>query len=174
MQLTNLTAAAALIAVSLSACSEHGDGLAMSNPKICASFNTPAPGSAQAAATQTAAVQAGPADAATPVDNCVRRWAYSLAGARDSAEVVAQAAVAACTPALTRWNQAGLDQQAQAAAPGATGAADQGISLVTGQATTPFAEHSAFASGHALLYVVQARAGRCAPPPVTNGAPAGA
>ena len=173
MQLTHLTAAAALIAVSLSACSEHGDGLAMSNPKICASFNTaPTQGGAQAAS--AAATQAGPADAATPVDNCVRRWAYSLAGARDSAEVVAQAAVAACTPALTRWNQAGLDQQAQAAAPGATGAADQGISLVTGQATTPFAEHSAFASGHALLYVVQARAGRCAPPPVTNGAPAGA
>ena len=165
MNLTNLTAAAALIAVSLSACSEHGDGLAMSNPKICASFATPAPGSAQAATTQ-----AGPADAATPVDNCVRRWAYSLAGARDSAEVVAQAAVAACTPALTRWNQAGLDQQAQAGA----SPADQGVSLVTGQATTPFTEHTAFANGHALLYVVQARAGRCAPPPVTNGAPAGA
>jgi hypothetical protein len=35
------------------------------------------------------------------------------------------------------------------------------------------AEHSAFAQGRALLYVVQARAGRCKAPPIENGAPTG-
>jgi len=155
-----LTAALALAAMGLSACGDRYDG--MSNPKICGDFKT-------AAAAQTGAPVAAPSDAATPVDECVRRWAYSLAGSRDSADIVAEAAVSACSGALTRWNQAGVNQQAQAeSAP-----PEQALSLLTGQPTNPFAEHSAFAHGRALLYVVQARAGRCAPPPAANGAPAG-
>ncbi len=158
MRKTNLTAACAaiaLIGVSLASCGERES--AMSNPKICANFNTT--GQAQAA-TAT--------DAATPVDNCVRRWAYSLAGSRDSADVIAEATVAACAGALTHWNQAGLQSpDANAGGP------EQALSLVTGQPTTSFAEHNTFAHNHALLYVVEARAGRCAPPPVTNGAPSG-
>jgi len=55
------------------------------------------------------------------------------------------------------------------------GAADaQAASLVTGEPTTPLAEHNSFAHNQALLYVVQARAGACAPPPATNGVPDGA
>ena len=53
------------------------------------------------------------------------------------------------------------------------GAGEQAVSLTTGEATNPMAEHSAFAQGRALLYVVQARAGHCAPPPAVNGAPTG-
>jgi len=34
-------------------------------------------------------------------------------------------------------------------------------------------EHYVFAQGRALFYVVQARAGKCAAPPMTNGAPTG-
>lgn len=146
------TALLALTALGLSACGEHD--ATMVNSKICADFKTATP-SASAAA-----------DPATPVDECTRRWAYSLAGSKDSAEVVAEAVVAACAPALSRWNQASLGQ-----APGATG--DQALSLRTGQPTNPLAEHSAFASGRALLYVVQARAGRCKAPPIENGAPTG-
>lgn len=140
----------ALAALGLSACGDHDD--AMVNSKICADFKTN-PGAAAAA------------DPATPVDECTRRWAYSLAGSKDSAEVVADAVVAACSAQLSKWNQASLGQP--------TGSGDQALSLTTGQPTNPLAEHNAFAQGRALLYVVQARAGRCKAPPVTNGAPAG-
>lgn len=143
----------ALAALGLAAC-ENGRET-MSNPKICADFrNNAGPGVTAAA------------DPSTPVDECARRWAYSLAGSRDGAEIVADAVVAACAPALSRWNQASLGQAAPAAG-------EQALSLTTGQPTNPLAEHSAFAQGRALFYVVQARAGRCKPPPVTNGVPAG-
>jgi len=155
-----LTAALALAAMGLSACGDRDEGTA--NAKICADFKTAGPAQAGAPA-------ASPSDAATPVDDCVRRWAYSLAGSRDSADVVAEASVAACAGVLTRWNQAGVNQQAQAEA----GPPEQALSLMTGQPTNPFAEHSAFAHGRALLYVVQARAGRCPPPPAANGVPTG-
>ncbi len=142
----------AIAALSLAAC-EDRDHDGMANPKICADFKT-APGAMAAS------------DPATPVDECARRWAYSLAGSRDSAEVVAEAVVAACAPVLSKWNQASLGQ----AAPGG---GEQALSLTTGQPTNPLAEHSAFAQGRALFYVVQARAGRCKAPPVKNGVPEG-
>lgn len=140
-----------LAAFGLAACEEPN---AMTNPKICADFKAAGPGAAAAA------------DPSTPVDECTRRWAYSLAGSRDSAEIVAEAVVAACAAQLSRWNQASLGQ----AAPGG---GEQALSLTTGQPTNPLAEHSSFAQGRALLYVVQARAGRCKAPPIENGVPVG-
>ena len=112
-------------------------------------------------ATKTAAA----ADAATPVDDCVRRWAYTLAPSSDDADAVSEAVVAACGGALSRWNQQNMGQGDPSA---------EALSIVTGQPTNPMAEHNAFAHGRALLYVVQARAGHCAPPPATAGAPEGA
>lgn len=153
--MTNLKPVMAVLAVAtlgLAAC-EDRDHDGMANPKICADF--------KAAPSVTAA-----ADPATPVEECTRRWAYSLAGSRDSADAVADAVVAACAPALSKWNQASLGQ----AAPGG---GEQALSLTTGQPTNPLAEHSAFAQGRALFYVVQARAGRCKAPPVKNGVPEG-
>ena len=138
----------ALATLGLAACENGHD--AMTNPKICADFKT-APGATAAA------------DPSMPVEECTRRWAYSLAGSKDSAEVVADAVVAACGAQLSKWNQSALGQ----------GSGEQALSLTTGQPTNPLAEHSAFAQGRALLYVVQARAGRCKPPPVENGAPIG-
>ena len=155
-----LTAALLLAAIGLSACEEHEGGRA--NSAICTDFKP-------ASTAQGGAMAGAASDAAQPVDECVRRWAYSLAGGRDSADVVADAATAACAGALTRWNQTGINQQAQDSASGQ----DQALSLVSGQPTNTFAEHNAFARGRALLYTVQARAGRCAPPPATNGVPAG-
>jgi len=153
-----LIATLAVAALGLSACDEHEGG--MVDSKICARFDT-------AGTAQPTAPAAG-ADLAAPVDECLRRWAYSLAGARDSANVVGEAVVAACGAALTRWNQTALSQPAQGGAQG------QGVSLMTGQPTDPLAAHDAFAHARALFYVVQARAGRCAPPPVKNGVPVGA
>jgi|SRR5579875_663234 len=146
-------AAAVLIAFTLSACERGGRA---SNPGICASFQSNASGSA---VTPTTAA----ADAAAPVDDCVKRWSYSLAGSSDAADVVADAVVAACGAAVSHWNQTTLAQPS-------TG---EGVSLTTGEPSNPLAEHATFARGRAILYVVEARAGRCSAPPVINGAPAG-
>ena len=78
--------------------------------------------------------------------------------------MVAEAAAAACGAQLSRWNQAALSQP---------GGGEEAASLMTGESTTPLAEHNAFTRARALFYVVQARAGNCTPPPVVNGAPEG-
>ena len=153
MNRNTLTGALALAAVGLTACGGHGEH--MVNSKICADFKATNPQTGAPAVT----------DAAAPVDDCVRRWAYSLAGSRDHADVVADAVVAACSAALTRWNQGGLGQPDSGPV--------QAMSITTGQPTNALAAHSDFARGRALLYVVEARAGRCAPPPTTNGVPTG-
>ena len=147
-----LTGAVALAAMALASCGPGREGT-MINAGICADFKAPA-----ASSTVTA-------DPAAPVEDCLHRWAYSLAGGRDSAEVVADATAAACGAALGRWNETALSQQG--------GAQPNALSLTSGQPTNALAEHAAFVHGRALFYVVQARAGRCAAPPATNGVPAG-
>jgi hypothetical protein len=138
-------------ALSLGACEQRHEMAA--NPKLCVDFKQ----------AKAAPIVPG-AEGAAPVEECVKRWAYSLAGAHDAAGTVAEAAMAACGVQLSRWNQQTLSQ------PGADIEAD---SITTGQPTTPLAEHNAYAASRALFYVVQARAGSCAPPPVTNGVPDG-
>lgn len=161
--------AACLAAAPLAACHRHHHLAA--NTGLCADFKTAANGQPI-----TANIPATGSDAAAPVDDCVRRWAYSLASARDQADVVAQSAVAACVGPLTRWNQATLAQPATGAgsADGAQGDGVQGVSLASGEPTSPLSAHADFAQQRALLYVVEARAGDCAPPPVSNGVPVGA
>ncbi len=155
-----LALALALTSMALSACGENDGG--MVNSKICADFKT--------SDAVKAATPATPSDAAAPVDECVRRSAYSLAGARDGAEVVAGAAVTACGTALSHWNQTAVDAPAY----DANGAPTAITSLITGQPTNAMAEHAAFAQRQALLYVVQARAGHCKAPPAVKGVPVGA
>ena len=165
-------AAIAAIAASLAACDNTGESMA-ANGKICTNWKT-----APASGATTAGVAGNPAtaqpgvvttagDAAGPTDECVKRWAYSLASSRDGADVVADAAVAACATALTAWNQTAMGVSG-------AGGSDQGVSAVTGQPTNALAEHANFAHSEALLYVVEARAGRCKPPAVVNGLPVGA
>jgi hypothetical protein len=141
-----------LAALALSGCEQGSRGMA-ANGKICLDFKQ-----------AKAPLPAAGADGAAAVETCVQRWAYSLAPSRDDAGTVAEAAAAACQTQLSRWNQASLSQ------PGAEGEA---ASLITGQPTTPIAEHNAFSHSRALFYVVQARAGNCAPPAVVNGVPEG-
>lgn len=144
---------AVIAALSLTACSDN-DGAKVAKG-ICTPFAT-----TPAATTTTAGVPAltptVSADGAVPVEDCLHRWAYSLAGAKDTADVVADAAVAACSSALSKWNQASLS--------GPTGPSDA-VSLITGEPTSAIAEHRNFATSRALFFVVQARAGNCAPPP---------
>lgn len=149
---------AALASLGLAACNDAG----VRAKGIC----TPFPAAAAQGVGGPVAVSS--ADPSAPVDDCLHRWAYSLAGSDDPAEAVADATVSACTAALSRWNQQGM---APAAGPG--GDTSEATSLVTGQPTNAFQAHHEFAQGRALFYVVQARAGRCAPPPATKGAPVG-
>ena len=150
----------ALAALSLAACD---DGRVKGNHALCYTFHT-----TSTTTTATTAPAAPATDltalAATPIDECLRRWAYSLAPSRDPADTVSDAVVAACTGDLARWNEQGLGQGGNSA---------EAPSITTGQPTNAMAEHNALAHGRALLYVVEARAGNCAPPPVTNGAPQG-
>lgn len=160
-----LIAAAALAALSLAACNDTtrtaGAGGGGGN-RLC----TPFAGAANANAPGAAAV-APPADPSAAMDDCLHRWGYALAASPDPAEAVAQATLAACASSLSRWNQ-------QALVPGLGGPSPaQAPSLVTGQDTTPAAERYGFASRRALFYVVQARAGKCPAPPMTNGTPDG-
>ena len=158
--MVGLVLAAAVGLGGLSACDERHEMAA--NPKVCADYKAAKPAATTAVATAPAMVTG--AEGAQPVDDCVRRWAYSLASSRDDADTVAEAAVAACHVQLARWNQQALGQP---------GSEIEASSIMTGQPTTPLGEHAAFAGARALLYVVQARAGHCAAPPITNGVPDG-
>jgi hypothetical protein len=147
----SVTALACLGLLSLTACNDTH--VAAANSRICADFKTAKAGG-----------MAVPDDGAAALDDCVRRWAYSLAPSRDDAGAVAQAVVGACNGQLAKWNGQVVNQVG-----GDAGAA----SLTTGEPTTAIAEHNAFGRSRALLYVVQARAGGCAAPPATNGVPDG-
>ena len=151
MPAARLIAAGALAALGLAGCN-NPEARSAANSRICTPFS-------EAAAT---AAPTTAADPAAGLDDCLHRWAYTLASSTDRAPDVAQATVAACTPALTRWNQAGLTSGAPGQPPAP---AQSAPSLLTGQPTTPIGEHYAYAQGRALFYVVQARAGKCAPPP---------
>jgi len=153
----------AAVAAGLGAC-EARDQKTAAHPGLCTPFPA-APAASGAAAPAVAA-----ADPAGPLDDCLHRWGYALAASHDDpAETAAQAAVAACHPALTRWNQDSLaSTDAESRAPA------EAPSMTTGDPMNPFAAHHAFAQARALFYVVQARAGRCAAPAFKDGSPAAA
>ncbi|WP_293907648.1 hypothetical protein [Phenylobacterium sp.] len=141
-----------LTALALGACSGRSQAEG-ANGRICFDFKAAKP-----------VAVAGAPEGAGVVDDCLRRWAYSLAPSRDAADAVANAVTIACSAKLSYWNQQTLQQP---------GAEDTSASLITGEPTTPLGEHNAFAHRQALLYVVQARAGTCAPPPAVAGTPEG-
>lgn len=161
MRAAKLIAAAALASLGLAACNNGGGDRAGAASRICTPFAVAA-GGAGNAQTPAPGVQPAAADPAAALDDCLHRWGYSLAAASDGAQEVAMATVAACAPALTRWNQQML---ATATGPQGAAATETAPSLLTGQPTTPIAEHYNYAQARALFYVVQGRAGKCAPPP---------
>jgi len=87
-------------------------------------------------------------------DECVHRWSYRLAGAPEPVDVVARAAVGACSDLIGLT--AGAWQEADQPGPGLM------TSYRTGGTVT--AEERTFEdfSMKAVFYVVQARAGHCA------------
>ena len=152
-----LVAAGACLA--LAACDDPGQPRAAGagGTKLCTPFAGEANGQAAAAA---------PMDPRGMVDDCLHRWGYALAASPDPAGDVAAATVAACSSALGRWNQQALIP------PGGDGprAPTEAPSLITGEETNAVAERYGYAQGRALFYVVQARAGKCAAPPMADGA----
>ncbi|HSV02054.1 MAG TPA: hypothetical protein VLI41_02515 [Phenylobacterium sp.] len=172
MRASSLIAWTALAALGLAGCNQ-GRGAGGVNG-VCKPFTTAnAQTTAPAAATSVpgAAPSANaPADPAAALDDCLHRWGYTLATSTDPANFVADATLAACGSQLAGWNQQTLTSGAGGAP---NGGAVEAPSLMNGQNTNPLAEHYSFAQGRALFYVVQARAGKCAPPPAaqTNTAP---
>jgi hypothetical protein len=119
---------------------------------------------AQGAVAPAPGTVAPTADPAAPLDACLHRWSYALAKSTDPAGVAASAAVAACGPILGAWNRMSF-QQGPEGQQGPT----EAISLTTGQPVNVFAAHYEFAQTRALFWVVQARAGKCAAPPMKDG-----
>lgn len=166
MRTDKLIALTALAALGLAGCNNANRANAAAGANsLCKPFTTAAANTATPGA--TALPGAAPAaDPSAGLDDCLHRWGYSLAASTDPANIVADATLAACSQTLSNWNQSSLTT-------GGTAAPVEAPSLLTGQPTNPIAEHRSFAEGRALFYVVQARAGHCAPPPPANGAPAG-
>ncbi|HEY8574106.1 hypothetical protein [Phenylobacterium sp.] len=157
-------AIAALGCLALAACDDPGEQRASgggAGNRIC----TPFPGEGG----QASAAPAGPMEGRGAVDDCLHRWSYALAASPDPADHVAQAAVAACSGALARWNQQALAPTG----PGDLRPPSEAPSLLTGEDTNPVSERYNFASGRALFYVVQARAGKCPAPSMKDGEPEG-
>jgi hypothetical protein len=134
-------------------------------PPVNAAAPAPAPAAASAQAPALAAAPPIAGDPAAAVEDCLHRWSYTLASSTDDANQVATAVMAACGPSIARWNQAAVAN--------GEGGPDTAPSLMNGQETTPLTEHFIFAQGRAIFYVVQARAGKCAAPPLSNGTPVG-
>lgn len=151
--------AAMALAVSITGCTDRsvsqGDGsMALSGSKYCNPFKPPA-----TSATTTAGLNAALSDPAASFDDCVHRWAYTLAPDHDPADVVARAAVDACGPILTAWNQQTLGQNPEP---------QRRSESRTGQQNNPLAQRMGMVESRALFYVVQARAAGCAPPPANT------
>lgn len=171
---TSLIVLAALAGLALAGCNNNGRTAGGSASGVCKPFTAPtantqaAPPAATALPGANVLPAAPPEDPSAALDDCLHRWGYTLAGATDAANVVAEATLAACSAQLAGWNQ----QSLSSAAGGASNAAgEEAPSLLNGQSTNPLAEHFNFAQGRALFYVVQARAGHCGPPPASsNGA----
>ena len=166
MTSNKLIAIAALAALGLSACDNTGRSAGAASG-ICKPFTAPAAQTTTGAPTAIPGASPGvlPAAGVDPsanLDDCLHRWGYTLAASSDAANFVADATLAACSAALSAWNQQSLSADNG-------GGAIQAPSLMTGQPTNPLAEHYAFAEGRALFYVVQARAGHCGPPPAASG-----
>ncbi len=159
-----LTAGAAALA--LTGCqAAHNGGVASGG--VCMPFATAATQTTSSAGAPATAAPLASADPAAAMDDCLHRWAYALAGSSDDATHVGQAALSACQSNLVKWNQ-------QTASVGGDGGAPiEAPSLITGEPTSPIGQHLTFSQDRALFYVVQARAGHCAPPPMTNGVPTG-
>ncbi len=150
------------LTIGLAGCNARGDaadpggGLALAGSKYCNPFKPTAANGNTGLATATTN------DPAATFDDCVHRWAYTLAPDHDPADVVAHAAVDACGSILAQWNQQTLPQQPQP-----TYRRESRVEMAQGQ-DNALAQRMRMVEARALFYVVQARAAGCAPPPANT------
>jgi len=150
-----LAASALLTGCDRTALAQNG-GLQLTGAKYCTPFKS-------TEATGAAAANSALSDPAGAFDDCIHRWGYTLAPARDPADVVAQAAVDACGPIIAAWSQQTASQE-PAAPPTRYSRRDQQAA----QQPNPQAQQIRMAESKALFYVVQARAAGCAAPPANT------
>jgi hypothetical protein len=163
--------AAIALAAGLVGCSNGAtaDGrLALTGASYCTPFQK------AAATTSTPSGLAAPvstaADPGAAFDDCVHRWAYAMAPARDPADIVAHAAVDACGAQMNAWNQQVAAQNPNAYdqyQPTSRGRESEEAQQQDPQ-NAALAEHMQVAQARSLFYVIQARAAGCAPPPANT------
>lgn len=175
-----LGAGAAIVLVAgLAGCnngSGAGDGrLALTGSAFC----TPFP---KAGATPTSNNQSGLAvtpastasDPGAAFDDCIHRWGYAMAPARDPADIVAHAAVDACGAQMNAWNQQVMAQSQQPQYQDyqpptrSRGREPEQMDQQQNPQNQLLAQHMQIAQARSLFYVIQARAAGCAPPPANT------
>ena len=156
--MTTIAAAAGLAGCNRQAAAGGGN-ITLTGGKYC----TPFPATAAATNATTGLAPAPVSDPAVSFDDCLHRWSYVLAPSRDPADVVAQAAVEACSSVLANWSQ----QIGQTAASEPEQFSTRGRREAT-QAPDPQTQRMHAVEGRALFYVVQARASGCAAPPANT------
>jgi hypothetical protein len=150
------------LTIGLAGCNARGDatdgggGLALTGSKYCNPFKPTSANTSSGLATATAA------DPAATFDDCLHRWAYTLAPDHDPADVVAHAAVDACGSILTQWNQQTLPPQEQPSS------RRESRGAMAQSQDSALAQRMRMVESRALFYVVQARAAGCAPPPANT------
>lgn len=165
-------APAIVLLAGLAGCNNAGTGdgrLALTGSAFC----TPFP---KAGATPTSNSQPGLAtpastasDPGAAFDDCIHRWGYAMAPARDPADIVAHAAVDACGAQMNAWNQQVMAQnpQYQEYQPPTRGRGAEQMDQQNPQ-NSALAQHMQIAEARSLFYVIQARAAGCAPPPANT------
>ena len=157
-----LLAAAAMLSGCDQNATAQNSGLQFTGSKYCSPFKT------NGETTGAAAMSAALSDPSGAFDDCIHRWGYTLAPARDPADVVAQAAVNACGPILSAWSQQTMGSQQQNAPQPQPRYRGRQAQQPMQQPPSPEQQQIRQAESKALFYVVQARAAGCAPPPANT------
>ena len=168
--------AAIALAAGLMGCNSGGGGdgrLALTGSSYCTPFQKTAATATSGSAGLAAAPAAAAADPGAAFDDCIHRWAYAMAPARDPADIVAHAAVDACGVQMNAWNQQVIAQnpnayaqdQYQAPPPRGRGSEQE---VDQNPQNSALAQHMQVAEARSLFYVIQARAAGCAPPPANT------
>jgi hypothetical protein len=169
--------AAIALAASLAGCNSGGGGgadgrLALTGASYCTPFQKAAGGSTSSQA-GLAAPASTASDPGVAFDDCIHRWAYAMAPARDPADIVAHATVDACGAAMNAWNQQVMaqspdTQEAPQPPTRGRGYEQQAQQAQQNPQNSALAQHMQIAEARSLFYVIQARAAGCAPPPANT------
>jgi hypothetical protein len=174
-------APAVMLLAGLASCNNAGSGdgrLALTGSAFCTPF--PKAGAATPTSNNQSGLAATPASTASDpgaaFDDCIHRWGYAMAPARDPADIVAHAAVDACGAQMNAWNQQAMAQAPQYQNPqyqeyqpptrDRRGA--EQMDQQQNPQTQALAQHLQIAQARSLFYVIQARAAGCAPPPANT------